>query len=294
MKVSDDGGRIDGIWNINKREDTRRRKRTIRIDRFISQSRHETFLPSHASNAGKIIIRQWHVARAYFYSTNRTCNTNPTPPIQIRSLPPLPPPLPCSSNNKIIETYREKNVPYIYIYVCTVYVLLQSVWKISNWLPLGEILFPNAREMIDGGSPPPSVSGHIYAVFTARKATVSIVARGRRIRIPGRPVVSRSEMSGYITSGGATMSDSWLPHAVTGVIFAIMYPTPVSPSLSIGRIWLKSLHGQIYRTFLLCPRVTLARVRGDARAMCIDEGNVRGEGKKIKKKEEERKKSKEE
>ena len=98
-------------------------------------------------------------------------------------------------------------------------------------------------------------------LFT-RKATVSIVARGRRIRIPGRPV-SRSEMSGYITSAGATMSDSWLPHAVIGVIFAIMYRL-WSPSLSIGRsrIWLKSLHGQIYRTFLR-PGATCARVDND-------------------------------
>lgn len=85
-------GCIDGIWNINKRGSPKK-KRTIRIDRFISQSRHETFLPSHASNASKIIIRLWHVARAHFYSTNRTCNTNPTPPIQIRFLPSFPLPL---------------------------------------------------------------------------------------------------------------------------------------------------------------------------------------------------------
>lgn len=66
---------------------------------------------------------------------------------------------------------------------------------------IGEFCF-HTREMIE----------HLFQVFQAyvftRKATVSIVARGRRIRIPGRPVVSRSEMSGYITSGGATMSDS--------------------------------------------------------------------------------------
>lgn len=100
-------------------------------------------------------------------------------------------------------------------------------------------------------------------LFT-RKATVSIVARGRRIRIPGRSV-SRSEMSGYITSARATMSDSWLPHAVIGIIFAIMYRLGLPLSIGRSRIWLKSLHGQIYRTFLRPEDVfTCAR---------IDDGN---------------------